>query len=168
MAEQDGADAARAEEPVFAAVLRPHRSLSPRQFGLLLAFIGGTCFASGLLFWSLGAWPIAGFFGLDLLAIQLAFRMNFRAAEAREIVEVTRERLTVTRVDARGAAHSIELNPYWARVEVERRPHFGVTAIALASHGRRLPIGGFLVPDEREGFVAALDRALAAVRAGRG
>ena len=156
----------RTDRPIFAAELRPHRSLSPRQFGVLLAFIGGTCFASGLLFWSLGAWPIAGFFGLDLLAIQLAFRMNFRAAEAREIVEVTRDRLTVTKVSPRGAVRAFELNPYWAKVEVERRPHFGVTAIALSSHGRRLPIGGFLVPDERESFVAALRDALAKARTG--
>jgi len=151
-------------ELVFSAVLKPYRSLSPRGFALLLMLVASTCFASGLLFWSLGAWPIAGFFGLDILAIQFAFRLNYRAARAREIVEMTRDTLTIRRISASGKTEQFDFNPYWARLEVERLPDWGITRMALASHGKRLPIGSFLNPDDREGFATALQTALTSLR----
>lgn len=151
-------------ELVFSAVLKPYRSLSPRGFALLLMLVASTCFASGLLFWSLGAWPIAGFFGLDILAIQFAFRLNYRAARAREIVEMTRDTLTIRRISASGKTEQFDFNPYWARLEVERLPDWGITRMALASHGKRLAIGSFLNPDDREGFATALQNALTSLR----
>lgn len=150
---------------LFSAVLKPHRSLSPRGFALLLMLVASTCFASGLLFWSMGAWPIAGFFGLDILAIQIAFRLNYRAGRAMEIVEMTPGSLTVRRVAPDGREEDFTFNPYWARFEIERHPEWGVTRMALASHGRRLPIGDFLGPDDRDSFAAAMQKALADARA---
>lgn len=161
--ELPGPDGPRPEW-LFQATLTPYRSLSPRGFAALLIFVGATCFLSGLLFWSMGAWPIAAFFGLDILAIQLAFRLNYRAARAREIVEMTREQLTVRRVAPNGHAEAFDFNPYWARLEVERQPEWGIVRMRLVSHGRRLAIGDFLNPDDRESFAMALSMALARVR----
>jgi len=153
-----------APDILFQAELRPHRSLTPRGFAWLLMLVASTCFLSGLLFWSMGAWPIAGFFGLDLLAIQIAFRMNYRAARAAEIVEMTGEKLTVRRIAPDGSEQGYEFNPYWAKFEVERHPEWGVTAMAIASHGRKLPLGGFLGPDDRDSFAKAFSAALADAR----
>ncbi|WP_029077144.1 DUF2244 domain-containing protein [Kaistia adipata] len=152
------------DELLFHATLKPYRSLSPRGFAALLMFVGATCFLSGLLFWSMGAWPIAFFFGLDLLIIQFAFKMNYRAARACEIVELSRDRLTVCRIAANGRAEDFAFNPYWAKLEVDRHEEFGITRMVLASHGRRLSIGGFLNPDDRESFAAAFSKALASAR----
>ncbi len=52
------------------------------------ALIGCWMFV-GILFWSIGAWPIFGFFGLDVLLIYLAFRWNYRSARAREEISVS-------------------------------------------------------------------------------
>lgn len=152
-------------EPLFQATLTPYRSLSPRGYAALLMLVAGTCFLSGLLFWSMGAWPIAFFFGLDIVIIQLAFRMNYRAARACEIVELSRDHLTVRRVAPNGRAEEFDFNPYWARLEVERQGEWGIVRMALASHGKRIAIGGFLNPDDRESFAAAFSKALASVRA---
>lgn len=149
---------------LFSAELKPYRSLSPRGFGLLLMFVGATCFGSGLLFWSMGAWPITGFFGLDLLAIQLAFRLNYRAARASESLELTEHELLVRQVAANGREQEHRFNPYWVRLEVERLPEWGITRMALRSHGNRLLIGSFLNPDDREPFVQSLTAALASAR----
>jgi uncharacterized membrane protein len=153
-----------AGELLFHATLKPYRSLSPRGFAWLLMLVGATCFLSGLLFWSMGAWPIAGFFGLDLLIIQLAFRMNYRAARAREIVALRRDQLTVRRIAANGKSEDFAFNPYWARLEVERQGEWGIVRMALASHGRRLSIGSFLNPEDRESFAKAFSSALADAR----
>lgn len=149
---------------LFRATLTPYRSLTPRGFAALMMVIVLTCFGSALLFWSMGAWPIAAFFGLDILAIHLAFHLNYRAARACEIVEMTEEHLTVRRIAPNGRSEAFDFNPYWARLEVERVPDWGIIRMALASHGRRLSIGSFLNPDDRESFATALTKALASVR----
>ncbi len=103
--------------------------------------------------------------GLDVLALYVAFRLNYRAARTKEEISVTRERLTVRRIEADGRTSVTDLNPYWARLEIDRRPEFGITRMRLASHGRHLLIGAFLGPSERETLATALNAALAKARA---
>lgn len=153
------------EEPLFAAILRPHRSLSPKGFQLLMVAIGICTFSIGLAFWLMGAWPVVGFCGLDILLIQLAFRLNYRAARATEEISLTRDRLSVRKVSWQGDAVETGFNPYWARLEVDRDPYMGVTGVRIASHGARLDIARFLGPRERESFADALSAALARARA---
>jgi uncharacterized membrane protein len=149
---------------IFAARLSPYRSLGPVGFNLLMIAIAGLSFVAGLAFWLMGAWPVVGFFGLDILLIQLAFRLNYRAARAYEEVEVTRDSLTVRKVSASGRTRRYEFNPYWARLEVDRRPDRLISHLRVASHGQRLEIASFLGPEERESFSTAFLAALAEAR----
>lgn len=151
-------------EPIFSARLSPYRSLSAAGFNLLMVAVMAISFAAGLAFWLIGAWPVVGFFGLDILLIQQAFRLNYRAARAYEEVEVTRESLTVRKVSASGRLQEYGFNPYWARLEIVRRPDKLISNLRIASHGKRLDIAGFLGPDERESFSAAFSAALAEAR----
>lgn len=156
----------RETAPIFSARLTPHRSLSPTGFVVVMMALVSCSFTAGLAFWMMGAWPVVGFFGLDIFLIQLAFRLNYRAARASEEVEVFADRLTVRRTAANGRASEFSLNPYWARLEIDRHPEAGVTAVKLTSHGKRFTIAGFLGPHERESFAAALSAAMAEARAG--
>lgn len=153
---------------IFAARLSPYRSLGPIGFNLLMMAIAGMSFVGGLAFWLMGAWPVVGFFGLDILLIQLAFRLNYRAARAYEEVEVTRDNLTVRKVSASGRKREYSFNPYWARLEIDRRPDRLISALRIASHGRRLNIASFLGPEERETFSSAFAAALAEARSTAG
>ena len=74
---------------LFSALLTPHRSLSRTSFLVVMAFVSVVSFAAGLAFLMMGAWPVLGFFGLDVLAIYWAFRINFRRARASEEIRVT-------------------------------------------------------------------------------
>lgn len=152
------------EPPLFTATLKPYRSLSPRGFSILMAAIVVCAFAIGLAFWLAGAWPVVGFCGLEILLIQFAFRMNYRAARASEEIRLTRQHLSVRQTTARGLETETAFNPYWARLEVDRHPEFGVTNVRIASHGQRLDLGRFLGPREREDFATALGAALARAR----
>ena len=67
---------------LFSALLTPHRSLNRTGFLVLMTFIGAVSFIAGMAFLLMGAWPVLGFFGLDVLAIYWAFRINFRSARA--------------------------------------------------------------------------------------
>ena len=75
-------DPATAELTLFSALLTPHRSLNRTGFLVLMAFLSLISFAAGVVFLLMGAWPVFGFFGLDVLAIYWAFRINFRRARA--------------------------------------------------------------------------------------
>ena len=150
--------------PIFTAVLTPHRSLTPRGFLAVMAVLAVMSFTAGLIFWSIGAWPVIGFMGLDVALVYAAFRLNFRQARAAEIISLTREQLTVRRIAADGRSAETAVNPYWARLEIDRHPEFGILRMAIASHGNRFAIGRFLVPDEREKYARSLTAALAEVR----
>ncbi len=155
---------AAAERPIFAATLTPHRSLDARGFLLLMAMFGGVSLIVGLFFVAHGAWPVFSFFGLDVLAIYVAFRVNYRAGRAFEEIDVTRARLRVRKVAANGSAREFSFNPYWARLEIERRPE-GVLRLAIAHRQERLSIASFLNPEDRESFAKAFAAALATARA---
>lgn len=126
---------------------------------VFMAMVSVVSFGTGLLFYLLGAWPVIGFMGLDVLLIYVAFKLNFRALRVYETVDLTGEALTVTRVEPDGKSQSWSFNPYWVRVQVNER--VGRTSeLSLASHGQRLVFGRFLTDPERDDFAAALASAL--------
>jgi uncharacterized membrane protein len=148
-------------DPVlFEARLKPHRSLTPQGFTVLMLVLGGISFAVGTFFLILGAWPVFGFFGLDVLIVWWAFRANFRAARAYEDIRLTPHQLLVKQVSARGQAHETEFNPRWTRLEKNEDDTYGVTRLALISRGIALVIGGFLPPLHRGELAKSLSSAL--------
>ena len=106
-----------AEPTLFSAILTPHRSLSAVGFLILMALIGSISFAAGVAFLLMGAWPVFGFFGLDVLLVYFAFRINYRAATAFEQVSVTPSELKVRKVTHRGRVSewTASLSPLFAR-----------------------------------------------------
>jgi uncharacterized membrane protein len=156
--------AANFDDVIFSATLTPHRSLGRRGFLVLMGVLGGLWFATGLYFWSLGAWPVFGFFGLDFLAVWLAFKLNYRAGRAFEEVAVSRTAVVVRKVAANGRAQEFRFNPQWARLEVETLEDEGVSRIMLRTRGERVPVGRFLNPDDRATFARAFGAALAEAR----
>jgi uncharacterized membrane protein len=154
------------EPTLFSAIITPHRSLGSTGFLLLMLLIGGVSFAAGTLFFVLGAWPVVGFFGLDLLLIYWAFRVNYRAAAAYEQVTVTPSELKVRRVTHRGQVSEWTLNPLWSQLDRETNPEFGIQRLFLVSRGRKLAIAGFLGAHEKESFADALAAALGEAKRG--
>ncbi|HXF87066.1 MAG TPA: DUF2244 domain-containing protein [Xanthobacteraceae bacterium] len=154
------------EPTLFSAIITPHRSLSRAGFLLVMLLIGGVSFVGGAVFFLVGAWPVVGFLGLDVLLVYLAFRANYRAAAAYEQVTVTPSELRLKRVSHRGEAREWTMNPLWTRLERETHNEFGLMRLFLVSRGLRLVVAGFLSPSERESFAHALSAALAEAKRG--
>ncbi len=154
------------EPTLFSAIITPHRSLSSTGFLLVMLLIGGSSFVGGILFVMLGAWPVVGFLGLDVLLVYWAFRANYRAAAAFEEVTVTPSELRVRKVSHRGKVAEWTLNPIWTKLDRETHEEYGLQRLFLVSRGRKLTIAGFLAPKERESFAAALADALGEARRG--
>ncbi|MGO8833900.1 MAG: DUF2244 domain-containing protein [Roseiarcus sp.] len=154
------------EEPLFDARLNPHRSLGPRGFrALMIATFAASALVS-LPVYLMGAWPVVGFMGLDVLALYLAFRVNFRAAGAYEELRLTPLELLFARVSRRGARREWRFNPAWVRFERVEHEEFGTQRLSLISRGRSLEVGAFLGPDQKAELATRFSRALALARRG--
>src|SRR5262249_10152056 len=141
MATGNDFDGDAAEPVLFSALLTPHRSLNRTGFVLVMAFLSVISFAAGVVFLMLGAWPVLGFFGLDILAIYFAFRINFRRARACEQVWVTPSQLRIRRISHRGHTVEFVLNPLWVRLDKGAPEGFGIDGLYLVSRGRSVSIG---------------------------
>ena len=147
-------------EPLFDAVLYPHRSLSPRGVRNVILGIAGALALVALYFTALGAWPVLPFFGCEILLIWWAFRTNVRDGRAFERVRLTREELTIARVGPSGREqHHRIAPPHWLSVDLTSRPG-GDNELRIASHGKSLKVGVFLTPEERNELAIALRDAL--------
>ncbi|MFN3867664.1 MAG: DUF2244 domain-containing protein [Hyphomicrobiaceae bacterium] len=147
-------------------ILTAYRSLSQRGFLILMGLLALVSFVAGAFFLVIGAWPVFGFFGLDLLLIYLAFKLNYRSGKIYETVELDPSLLTLTRVHPSGKAERFEFNPYWVRVKLTER-FDGRTALSLMSHGEVFTFARFLTDDERREFAEVLSDALSTARVAR-
>lgn len=154
------------EPTIFSTVITPHRSLPRTGFLVLMVAFGAVSFISGMVFLMLGAWPVFGFFGLDVLLIYWAFKLNYRHGDAYEEVKVTPSTLTVRKVSHRGRVREWSLNPLWVRLEKIVHAEFGIERLFLVSRGKQLVIASFLGPDEKADFAKALGAAIAEAKRG--
>lgn len=141
-------------------VLRPHRSLSPLGFWIVMGLVTGFSFIGGIVFWLLGAWPVIGFLGVDVVLVYIAFKASYAGVRAYERVRLSPEALTVERVHASGRREAFSLQPHWLRVDLDEDQ----TELCLASHGRSLTIAAFLPPQERAEVADVIRAALARLR----
>jgi uncharacterized membrane protein len=161
-AEADAAE--RFDGEIFMdAELAPNRSLPNPAFIALMLAIGVISFSAGILFITLGAWPVTPFFGLDAFLVWLAFRISYRDGRAREWVRVDARDIEVVRQHPTGHRRRYRLPTAWTRLQqIDPGQHH--TQVALIAHGRALILGQFLSPAERGEFAEALGVALERAR----
>lgn len=154
----------RVEAKTWRATLTPHRSLTRQGFTLLMATFGAISLGVGILFFTIGAWPVLGFMGLDVFLVWFAFKRNFRDADRAEHIEVTERELVVQRVVRSEAFEPMRFVRNWVRVELEQdlaRELIG--RLLIRFKGSAVEIASFLSPDERREFAQALQHALVTV-----
>lgn len=148
----------------FNATLYAHRSLPKKRFNHMILILAAFCVFAAVRFIMIGAWPVVIFVGIDLLALWLAFFLNYRAAKAFETVQLTDKDLLLTRVSAAGRVATWRFEPYWASVRIRERGD-DENELYLRSHGETVYFGDCLTAPERRDFREALDLALARWRA---
>lgn len=155
----------RSNSKPWQAVLTPHRSLSRQGFLAVMAVIAVVNLVVGALFMSIGAWPVAGFAGLDVLLIWWAFRANFADARRMERISITDHELVFDRMRGDDPPEQLRFVRRWVKVELEEDTERELIGrLALVSGQVRLTVGEFLAPEERKTLAAALRSALAIPR----
>ncbi|HYD89594.1 MAG TPA: DUF2244 domain-containing protein [Vitreimonas sp.] len=138
----------------FDAELRPYRSWSMKAFKVMLVAVITLNAIMSIIFIARGAYPVAGFLGLDVLALWFAFRWNYRAGQVAEYVQVAPGAVHVAAVNNEGVTTHWVLNPIWAKVTRDGR------GVLIRAGDGQMRIGAFLSPKECDSFAAALDAAL--------
>ena len=137
----------------------PNHSLSRKGWLVIFAVAGLFSLIPSITFVSMGAWPVLGFFGLDFLALYFAFKTVERRAAQYEQVRLDHDGLTVTARRSNGRVDQLTLEPTWVQVELQALPYEN-NRLWLLSHGRRVELGPFLMPDERADLARLIRRAL--------
>ena len=151
------------DAPVFQAVIVPHRSLSAAGLATLLAAVCLMCGASAGVFVAMGAWPVAGFTGLELLLAAALFRLNGLAVLGSEMVMLSGQGLKIVRTDPRGRRRELVMQPAWLNLVVEERPG-RVCGLLLVARDVRVEIGRSLGEEEKRDLADALAAALRHLR----
>jgi hypothetical protein len=145
------------------AVLEPPRSLTTRGLNRVMLILGAFSAVFSLGFLLVGAWPVVGFLGAEILVLWLVFQWSFRAQTARTYVRVTAEEVDVRKVDGWGRERRASMASHFARVEFDRTAT-GPNALRLATSRTAYPLGEFLTPRERETFARRLMQAISDAR----
>ena len=152
------------QSPIYDIItLWPHRSLSKRGFTRLLAILCMLAIAIGLGFFLIGAWPVIGFMGLELLVLYAAFRYNYRDGKASEQLLIHDKGLDLIRIAPSGKQERTNFSSHWLRAELV--PQKGRRKIlALRHHHDSHEIGAFLPPAEKKNIHALINDRLEAAR----
>ena len=104
---------------IFDAVLAPNRSLGRAGFIAVMAGVIVISVGLGVFFLLQGAWPVLGFFGLDIALLYIAFRLSYRSGRLRETIRVSADEVVVRRIAPNGRTMEWRFNPYWLRVTLD-------------------------------------------------
>jgi uncharacterized membrane protein len=155
------------EAILFQAVSSPPAGLSARGMRWLCGLGTAVAAVPAVLFAVLGAWPVLGFLGGEVLLVLGLVAIHRRWSRgAVETVLLTEGRLSIRRADGRGGQEAAELEPYWTRLVLAER---NGTSPVLTAHarGRQVEIGRFLSAEEKRALAAALEGALRTYRTPR-
>lgn len=144
---------------VFSTVLRRNRSAHLRAISVIVGVVGAVLTVAGIGFVLAGAWPVAGFLGLEVVLLAVALRLHHHVGREQEIIDVTDRSLTVRRVDRRGRSEDWSFPAFWVQVDPA-----GTGAmegpLEIRSHGQSVFVGKWMTPTERQRLADNLRQAL--------
>lgn len=165
-AHPDGFDPDAVERPVYAATIRPHQSLSRDGFRIVMGSCGLVSLILSIASWRMGFWPVAGFFGLDMLALYVALSVSIRRGASFEEVAITPLEVSLARVSHRGARQEWHFNPLWTKIERVEDEEFGLRKLTLISRRQKVDVARDAAPCVRASIAEEIGRALAKVKKG--
>lgn len=152
--------------PLFAATLTPHRSLSRNGVRWVIAVMAIAASIPGMIFFSLGAWPIVGFLGVDVIAVWWALSASMRDGRQVETITLWPDELELKRVTPKGKEELLRFNPFFVKLVIDRDFNERTTALHLRTREADTVIGAFLNPDDKASFAKAFGTALKRARHG--
>ena len=129
------------------------------RWGLLLFAV--VCLLVGLVFMFLGAQPVLGFMGLEVVLLYTVYKFCEGSARQSEHVTVSEDHLIIRTIDRHGRLSLTRFDPQWTDLRIVSHDRDG--GLIVSSKGRSRRFGGFLDPAECEKVLDFLNRAICRV-----
>lgn len=128
----------------------------------ILAIFGALCVSLGVAFALVGAQPVLGFMGIEIVLLWGAYRFCLRNTRMAEHLILSNQKLIFHRVDRSGNISITNLEPRWLNVEINQGK--GIAShIIITSKGRVHKVGAFLAPNEQIRLLNILKQALSSL-----
>ena len=139
--------------------LYPYRSLNKTDFFILMFALGLISFIAGIIFMLKGAWPVFGFFGLDVLLVYIFFKINFKSGRKKEIIILTKNQLIIEFYDSKKILKKHYLDANWLKINLIKLKN-EMNKLQISSKNKSIIIGSFLRYQEKINVAKSLHRAL--------
>jgi len=139
--------------------LYPYRSLNKTGFFILMFSLGFVSFVAGIIFMIKGAWPVFGFFGLDVLLVYIFFKINFRSGKKKEVLILTKNKLIVEFYDSKKISKTYYLDAHWLQIHLSKLKN-EMSKLKISSNGKSVIVGSFLRHQEKLAVLMSLKKVL--------
>ena len=121
--------------------------------------LGLISFIAGIIFMLKGAWPVFGFFGLDVLLVYIFFKINFRSGKKKEILILTKNQLIIEFYNSKKISKTYYLDAHWLQIRLSKLKN-EMSKLKISSKNKSIIIGSFLRYQEKIDVVKSLKKAL--------
>ena len=137
-------------------VLKPNNSATWRFNVLVVASLALIALLISTFFMLQGAWIIAPFSGLEILALLVCLYLCARSNIQTEVIKFSPDKVTIEQ-GRTFAEKSWEYHRSWAKIFVRKPRHRGhPERVLIRSHGRELELGSFLNKADKQKLVKKL------------
>ena len=144
---------------LYSITLKPYRSLNKIGFITMMVVLCGFSFITGIIFMKKGAWPVFGFFGLDILLVYIFFRLSFKSGKEFEIVNLTKKKLIIKKYKEKKIIKTFILDANWVKIQIQN-PLEQSSKLQISSKNKSIIIGSFLRLDEKIEVLQNIENAL--------
>mgnify|MGYP001186512070 CR=1 FL=1 len=134
----------------------PNNSLSQKGFYILMIFITLPCLFIGGMFFFMGAWPVLGFMGLELILIYIFFKILFHKNNFYEHVTLDKSKFNIHYSNKNKIFNTIVLEPTWIKVNIENKNK----TLIISTHGKTIELGKCLALKEKTNLAETIKSAL--------
>ena len=106
-----------------------------------------------------GAWPVFGFFGLDVLLVYIFFKINFKSGKKKERILLTSNQLIIEFYESQKIVKTCFLNPNWLKINLVQLKN-QTSKLQISSINKAIIIGSFLRYQEKKQVVKSLQKVL--------
>ncbi len=106
-----------------------------------------------------GAWPVFGFFGLDVLLVYIFFKINFKSGKKKERILLTSNQLIIEFYESQKIVKTYFLNPNWLKINLIQLKN-QTSKLQISSINKAIIIGSFLRYQEKKKVIELLQKVL--------
>ena len=144
---------------LYSITLKPYRSLNKIGFITMMVVLCCFSFITGIIFMKKGAWPVFGFFGLDILLVYIFFRLSYKSGKEFEVINLTKKKLIIKKYKEKKIIKTYILDANWVKIQIQN-PLEHSSKLQISSKNKSIIIGSFLRLDEKIEVLQNIENAL--------